>query len=93
MQKNRNKKEVFSAGYLYHTNFGTFEVFRQISRIYYGSLEIYYGIESNGVCLFLHSTSSICVLTASLFFWTNFELYAGILVLYTYMAIFEIFHW
>ena len=48
MQKNRNKKEVFSAGYLYHTNFGTFEVFRQISRIYYGSLEIYYGIESNG---------------------------------------------
>jgi hypothetical protein len=49
MQKNRNKKEVFSAGYLYHTNFGTFEVFRQISRIYYGSLEIYYGIESNGV--------------------------------------------
>jgi hypothetical protein len=48
MQKNRNKKEVFLAGYLYLTNFGTFEVFRQISRIYYGSLEIYYGIESNG---------------------------------------------
>lgn len=48
MPKNRNKKEVFSAGYLYHTNFGTFEIFRQISRIYYGSLEIYYGIESDG---------------------------------------------
>jgi hypothetical protein len=54
MQKNRNKKEVFSAGYLYHTNFGTFEVFRQISRIYYGSLEIYYGIESNGACVCMH---------------------------------------
>ena len=49
MPKNRNRKEVFSAGYLYHTNFGTFEIFRQISRIYYGSLEIYYGIESDGV--------------------------------------------
>ena len=58
MPKNRNKKEVFSAGYLYHTNFGTFEIFRQISRIYYGSLEIYYGIESNGVFIDVHVTCS-----------------------------------
>lgn len=42
------------------------------------------------ICLFLHSTSSICVLTASLFFWTNFELYAGILVLYLYGYLWDI---
>lgn len=77
MQKNRNKKEVFSAGYLYHTNFGTFEVFRQISRIYYGSLEIYYGIESNGECSFIHVNNLNepigCVLSAvnKLLKWCN----------------------
>ena len=54
------------------------------------SIHAYISFNVINMFIFACSISSICVLTASLFFWTNFELYAGILVVYLYGYLWDI---